>query len=117
MLDHVANGRLTLLRLVDLLSAGPARIYGIAGKGRIAVGFDADFTIVDLAAEREITNAWIESRPGWTPFEGMRVTGWPVGTVLGGRPVMRDGALIGPPAGAPVRFWGTLREAGRGVSQ
>lgn len=113
MLDHVAKGRLSLLRLVDLLCAGPARIYGIAGKGRIVVGFDADFTIVDLGAEREITNAWIESRPGWTPFDGVRVKGWPVSTVLRGRPVMRDGALIGAAAGAPVRFWGTLREAGR----
>src|SRR3546814_10729766 len=56
MLTHVAEGRLSLGRFVDLTSAGPARIYGIAGKGRIARGFDADFTVVDLAARRTITD-------------------------------------------------------------
>ena len=108
MLDHVAAGRLSLLRFVDLTSAGPARIYGIAGKGRIAMGFDADLTIVDLKAERKITNLWIASRCGWTPFDGTRVTGWPIMTVVRGQMVMREDALIGDPAGAPVRFWESL---------
>ncbi len=48
MLDHVAKGRLSLLRFMDMTSAGPARLFGIAGKGRIAVGYDADLTVVDL---------------------------------------------------------------------
>jgi dihydroorotase len=104
MLDHVARGRLTLERLVDLTSAGPARIFGVAGRGRIALGYRADFTIVDLKAKRMITNRWIASRCGWTPFDGMTVTGWPVVTVVGGRVVMRDGALLGEPAGEAVRF-------------
>ena len=104
MLDHVHAGRLSLERLVDLMAAGPARIYGIRGKGRIAAGFDADFTIVDLKAEREITNRWIASRCGWTPFDGQRVTGWPVATIVGGRIVMRDDQLQGTAAGRPVRF-------------
>jgi dihydroorotase len=107
MLDHVAAGRLTLERFVDLTSAGPQRIYNIAGKGRIAAGYDADFTIVDLAARRTIENKWIASKCGWTPFDGMRVTGWPVATIVRGRLVMRDGALARP-AGAPVRFVDTL---------
>ncbi len=104
MLDHVKQGRLTLERLVDLTSAGPARIYNIAGKGRIAVGYDADFTVVDMKAERVITNDWIESRCGWTPFDGKRVTGWPIATIVRGRAVMRDGQLLGTPQGEPVRF-------------
>ncbi len=104
MLDHVHAGRLSLERFVDLTAAGPARIYGIAGKGRLAVGYDADVTVVDLKAERTITDGWIASRCGWTPFDGMRVTGWPVATLVRGRAVMRDGQLLGPPAGAPVRF-------------
>src|SRR5215475_5584344 len=62
MLDHMNAGRLTLNRLVDLTSAGPARIFGIAGKGRIALGYDADLAIVDLAAKREITNDWIRTK-------------------------------------------------------
>jgi dihydroorotase len=104
MLDHVANGRLSLERFVDLTSAGPARIYGIAGRGRIAVGYRADFTIVDLNARRMITNRWTASRCGWTPFDGMTCTGWPVATVVGGMTVMREGELLGDPAGEAVRF-------------
>ncbi len=104
MLDHVAAGRLSLERLVDLTSAGPARIFGIAGKGRIAAGYDADFTVVDLAARRTLTNGWIRSRCGWTPYDGVPVTGWPKATVVRGRVVMREDDLIGTAAGAPVRF-------------
>ncbi len=104
MLDHVKQGRLSLERLVDLTSAGPARIYNIAGKGRIAMGYDADFTIVDMKAERIITNDWIESRCGWTPFDGQKVTGWPVATIVRGQTIMRDGQLLGAASGEPVRF-------------
>jgi dihydroorotase len=104
MLDHVANGRLSLERFVDLTSAGPARIYGIAGRGRIAVGYRADFTIVDLNARQMITNRWTVSRCGWTPFDGMTCTGWPVATVVGGGTVMREGELLGDPVGGAVRF-------------
>ena len=103
MLDHVNAGRLSLARFVDLTSAGPQRIFGIAGKGRIAVGYDADLTIVDLKAERVIDNEWIGSKCGWTPFAGMRVRGWPVGTLVRGRLAMWDGEL-GTAAGEPVRF-------------
>ena len=104
MLDHVNAGRLSLERFVDLTSAGPNRIYGIANKGRIALGYDADFTVVDLKARRTITNGWMETRCGWTPFDGMAVTGWPRATVVRGNIVMRDDELPGPPAGAPVAF-------------
>lgn len=108
LLDHVNAGRLTLERFVDLTSAGPARIYGIARKGRLVLGYDADFTVVDLKARRTIADRWIASRCGWTPFDGMRVTGWPKLTVIRGRIVMREDDLVGEPAGAPVRFVETL---------
>ena len=108
LLDHLSAGRLTLERLVDLTSAGAQRIYGLAGKGRIALGYDGDLTLVDLAARREITGDWLASKCGWSPFEGLTVTGWPVATVVRGRVVMRDGELIGPPAGRPARFVDTL---------
>ncbi len=104
MLNHVAAGRLTLNRFVDLTSAGPARIFGIAAKGRIAAGFDADLTVVDLKREQTITNQWIGSRCGWTPFDGLKVTGWPVGTFVRGRKVMWQGEITAPSEGAPVRF-------------
>jgi dihydroorotase len=59
MLDHVNAGRFSLERLVDLTSAGPARVFGIANKGRIAAGYDADFTVVDLKRHQQITNSWM----------------------------------------------------------
>lgn len=104
MLNHVNAGRLSLERFVDLTSAGPARVFGIRRKGRLALGYDADFTLVDLAAERTITNDWSKSRCGWTPFDGMRVTGWPMATIVRGRVVMRDGVLQGKPSGRVVQF-------------
>ena len=104
MLDHAHAGRLSLQRLIDLTSAGPARVFGIEGKGRIAVGYDADLTLVDLAARRTIRNDWIASRSGWTPYDGMRVTGWPVHTVVRGEVVVRDEQLIGLPQGKMICF-------------
>jgi dihydroorotase len=111
MLDHVHQGRLTLQRLVDLTSHGPARIYDIAGKGRIAAGYDADFSLVDLRVKREITDEWSASRCRWTPYVGMTVTGWPAATVIRGNIVMRDGELVTPGTGAPVRFLEALPAA------
>jgi dihydroorotase len=109
MLDHVSKGRLSLQRLVDLTSAGPARIFGIAGKGRIAVGYDADLTIVDSKRRETISNRWIASRSGWTPYDGMTVIGWPIGTFVRGRRVMWQGELVTPNQGEPVRFVETLQ--------
>ncbi len=108
MLDQVARGELSLARFVDLTSHGPARIYGIAGKGRIAAGYDADLTVVDLQRRQTITNDWIASRCGWTPYHGIAVTGWPVGTVVRGRRVMWEGEILGPGQGRAVRFQETL---------
>jgi dihydroorotase len=108
MLDHVAAGRLTLQRLVDLTSAGPARIYNIARKGRIAAGFDADFAIVDLAKTWTIADAWIASRSAWTPYDGKEVTGRPIHTVIRGGIAVRDGELAATGLGQPVRFLETL---------
>jgi len=104
MLNHVAAGRLTLPRFVDLTSAGPARLFGITGKGRIAAGYDADFTVVDLKRVETIRDSWIASRCGWTPYDGKTVTGWPVGTIVRGRRVMWEGELVAPSGGAAVRF-------------
>jgi dihydroorotase len=108
MLDHVNAGRLSLLRFVDLTSAGPARVFGVAAKGRIAVGYDADLTVVDLKRRETITDRWTASRAGWTPYDGITVTGWPVGTVIRGQKVMWDGSLITPARGERVRFLETL---------
>ena len=109
MLDHVNKGKLSLQRFVDLTSHGPQRIFNLAGKGRIAQGYDADFTIVDMARTETITNPWIESRCGWTPYDGVRVQGWPVGTIIRGRKVMWQGALADTAHGEPIRFSESLK--------
>ena len=113
MLDHVNAGRLSLERFVDMTSAGPARLFGIAGKGRVAVGYDADFTLVDLKRRETITDAWNASRSGWTPYDGVTVTGWPVGTIVRGRRVMWQGEIVVPGQGEAVRFVGCFSASGR----
>jgi dihydroorotase len=104
MLDHVNAGRLSLTRFVDLTSHGPARLFGIRGKGRLAVGYDADLTIVDMKRTETITHNWIQSRSRWTPYDGVQVKGWPVGTFVRGRCVAWNGEILGPADGEPVRF-------------
>jgi dihydroorotase len=108
MLTHVAEGRLTLERFVDLTSHGQQRVFGIAGKGRMMRGWDGDFTIVDLKARRTIRAGDQATRCGWTPFDGFEAKGWPVMTVIRGAVVMRDGELVGIARGEPVRFMEAL---------
>ncbi|MCX7374198.1 MAG: dihydroorotase [Alphaproteobacteria bacterium] len=104
MLDHVSAGRLSLSRLADVMCAGPARVYGAIGKGRIAVGYDADFTLADMGASRVIEESWIASPCGWTPFAGTRCQGWPKGTVVRGRLAMMEDSVVGEASGELVRF-------------
>lgn len=108
MLTHVAEGRLSLERFIDLTSGGAQRVFGTANKGRMAVSYDADLTIVDLKAKKTISHDQQASRCGWTPFDGFETTGWPVATIVRGRVVMKDGELIGQAHGQPVRFQETL---------
>jgi dihydroorotase len=108
MLTHVAEGRLSLERLVDLTSHGANRIFGLADKGRLAAGFDADLTIVDLKARRTLTHEMMASRVGWTPFAGMEAKGWPIATIIRGQVVMRDDEVCAPHLGQPIRFLETL---------
>lgn len=108
MLTHVADGKLTLERLVDLTSHGANRLFNLADKGRLAVGFDADLTIVDLKARVTITHEQSASRVGWTPFDGFEAKGWPMATIIRGAVVMRDGEIVAPSLGQPVRFQDTL---------
>ncbi|HEX5262705.1 MAG TPA: dihydroorotase [Phenylobacterium sp.] len=108
MLTHVAEGRLTLEHLVDLTSHGANRLFQLADKGRMAEGYDADLTIVDLKARRTIRHDMMASRVGWTPFDGMEAKGWPMATIIRGQVVMRDDEVIAPSRGQPVRFQETL---------
>lgn len=104
MLNHIHKGRLSLFRFVELVGEAPRRVFGCRTKGRIAVGLDADFTIVDLNRQETITNDWIQSRCGWTPFDGEKVTGWPVMSLVGGKVLLKDGKLQAQGLGRPVSF-------------
>lgn len=104
MLDHVNAGKLSLERFVDLSSHGPNRIFGMARKGRIAVGYDADLTIVDMKRSETITHEQAGSKAGWTPYNGKTVTGWPVGTFVRGIKVMWEAEIVNPNKGEPVEF-------------
>jgi len=107
MLNHVAHGRLTMQRLIELTSAGPQRVFGIINKGRICAGYDADFSIVDRTAQWTIQQDWLVSKAGWSPFTGMEITGRPVGTIVRGHKVMWRGKLAPAASGQPIRFMST----------
>lgn len=109
MLDHVKNGRLSLLRLVDLMCTGPARIFGILNKGRIALGYDADFSIVDMNREMTLCDEMMESKCGWTPFDNKTISAFPVTTILRGQIVVKDCVLQTRPEVKPVEFQSTFR--------
>jgi dihydroorotase len=89
MLKAVADGKLPLQRLIDMTSANPALIFGITGKGRLARGYDADFTFVDMGAKSIITAASLHSKAGWTPYEGFEAI-FPRAVMLRGN-VILDG--------------------------
>ncbi len=91
-------------QVVAMACENPARIYGIRGKGQVRIGFDADIVVVDLRAQRTVDRKWLKSKCGWSPFEGERLRGWPVHTIVGGKVAMRDGELVGRPMGRPVAF-------------
>ena len=104
MLNHVNEGRLSLQRFVDLTAHGPQRIFNLRNKGRIALGYDADFTIVDMKRRETITDKWIESRCAWTPYDGKKVQGWPVGTFVRGQRAMWQNEIAPKAFGEAVRF-------------
>lgn len=106
MLDFVNKGYLTLEKLVDLTSHGPNRVFNICNKGRIAVGYDADFAVVDLKKKSIILNSDMATKVGWTPYNNMEVQGCVVGTIVRGNIAMWEGEIAQLATGMPVRFVG-----------
>ena len=98
MLNQVTQGKLDLHRFVELCASDPARRFGIyPRKGSMQVGSDADFTVVDLNKETTIRSKDQLTKAGFTPFDGWRVKGFPVMTILRGHIVMKDGEIFPQP--------------------
>ena len=104
MLNHINEGRLKLDQLVKLLCENPTNIFGIQNKGFINKSFDADFTIIDLNKVIEIKNEKIESKCGWSPFDGYKFKGTPVATIINGKIKMKNGKILGDPTGKTIKF-------------
>ena len=104
MLNHVNEGRLSLNQLINLLCENPVKIFGIQNKGFIKKDYDADFTIIDMEKIIEIKNENIQSKCGWSPFNGYKFKGTPVATIINGIIKMKDGNIIGEPEGLPLKF-------------
>ncbi len=104
MLNHVNDGKLTLVQLMNLVCENPAKIFGIIDKGYIKEDYDADFTIVDMNKIIEIKNEKIESKCGWSPFDGHKFKGTPVYTIINGEIKMKDGTILGEASGKPIKF-------------
>ncbi|MDD0853779.1 dihydroorotase [Halobacteriovorax sp. GB3] len=106
MLHHHLNGKLDRRRLVDLLCERPAELYQL-NKGRIEIGRDADFTIVDLSKTTEIKNTEQASKCGWTPFDGMELKGKVEATIVMGSPVMINGKILPSKSSTPIKKEGS----------
>ena len=104
MLNHVNDGKLSLQQFINFVCENPVKIFGIKNKGYIKVGYDADFTIVDLDKKIEIKNKNIESKCKWSPFNGQIFKGTPVSTIINGEIKMKDGKILGDPSGKPMLF-------------
>ena len=112
MLTHAMNGKCSVADVVRWMCEGPARVYGMQNKGSLTEGYDGDLTLVDLHTRRTITDADTWTRVGWTPYNEMELTGWPMYTVVDGKVVhkrMAGGALRGVPVASPGSAGRALR--------
>ena len=104
MLDHAANGKLSYERVVELMAYGPIKVHKLKNKCLISEDYDADFTIIDPKMSHTISNAEQASKSGWTPYDGMKITGMPKMTIIRGQMVMREGELLDKIIAEPIAF-------------
>ena len=93
--EGVATGRLSVERLVEVLCAGPARLFGLGSKGRLEVGRDADLVLFDPAARRVLRATDLHHTSDYTAFEGLPISGAVRSIYVRGRAVIRDGVFVG----------------------
>lgn len=104
LLNHANEGRITLERIVDCMASCLSRIWGVKNKGRIAVGYDADFTIVDVNKEHTFDDSEMANVSGWTPYHGRKNKGMPTHTIIAGHIIMKNGELDPDKQGLPTKF-------------
>ncbi len=95
--EGVSKGRIDINHFVRLTATNPAKLFGLPGKGSIAVGYDADLALWDAGKKVTIDNATMQQAIDYTPYDGLDVTGWPVATLLRGQVAMRDGRVQAEP--------------------
>ncbi len=115
LLDQANQQRCSLTQIASWMSDAPSRVWGLVGKGRIAVGYDADLVLVDMSQRKTIRNADQFTRSGWSPWDGVTLQGWPVRTLVAGQTVFQDGQVSDSPNGSAVRcdharggYWNTM---------
>jgi len=104
MLTAAMEGRCTVAQVAKWMSANVAQAYGIANKGAIAPGYDADLILVDLNSYHPVLREELLTKCGWSPFEGWDLTGWPIFTIVGGQVVYEQGQLNLAARGQALRF-------------
>jgi len=104
LLSLVHGGLMSLHDIVRMACENPARIYGIKNKGFLAVGMDADFVLVDPQRQAIFERSMVVSKCGWSPYEGEKLTGWPIHVFLRGHQTVANMQVIDLPQGRPVEF-------------
>jgi dihydroorotase len=104
LLNRANQGLCSLRDVVRWMCEGPARCYGMKGKGKIEVGYDGDFALIDMAKEKTIENGKLQTKVNWSPYNGWTTKGWPVATVVGGHVVFREGQFFPEVKGREIRI-------------
>ena len=104
LLTFAAEGKLDLPTVVKMACERPAELYGIEGKGFLKPGYDADLVLIDPKRSYVFGRSMVESKCGWSPYEGSRLTGAVEHVILGGRHVVREGQRVEPPSGEMLCF-------------
>ena len=104
LLNHRHQGRLNLQTIVRLLAVNPHYIFKIQERGLIQEGFLAHLTLIDLKKEQRITKDWLAYKCKWSPFENLKVTGWPTAVFLRGELAMKENEIINSAKGQEIAF-------------
>jgi len=104
LLDRASRGECTWEQIASWTSDAPARVWGIVGKGRIEVGYDADLVLVDPNQTQTIENSKQFTKSKWSPWAGETLRGWPTRVFVGGRTVFQAGKIVAEQPASRLQF-------------